>query len=195
MRCRSRSCLGASICKRRPSELSSPQIRFDLGSAGWAELAVLDGTKSHVIRRISYLSDALDDLLRVGIDIATDRGYGFAQFFHEPGSTILFAETGWWEGQNWIRGARLSSVEGEEYGGAEPTWRGLHDAQREFVVQFPSRDGLALAILETGRQVLDCWGIQGYSERWTGRLGFPSRGLACLQSALSTVAEPEKDYT
>lgn len=168
--------------------MQAPQISFHLGEAGWADLTIDDETKPQAIRGISYLSDALDDLLRLGIDVATDRGYGISQFFHEPGSTILFAETGWWDGDDWVRGVRLSAVDGEDYGGAEPTWRVLYAAERKFVVHFPSRDALASAVLAAGRHVLQTWNIDGYSQRWSGRLGFPLRGLAALQAALSTEA-------
>ena len=175
------------------SEAAAPfELDFELGGAGWAVLRLSCGEAHHELDSISYLTDAFDDLIRIGIDIATDRGFGFARFEHEPGSTVLFAETGWWDGEGWIQGCRISAIDWRDARQGEPSWAALQASARLFVAQLGSRDEIAAAILACAERVLATHGIDGYSRLWTGRLGFPSRGLAALRAALSTPCERRK---
>jgi hypothetical protein len=168
--------------------LTGPHLQLVLSGPGWASLKIEVGTEHHTIDHISYLSDALGDLVRIGIDIATDKGWSFAQFFHEPGSTILAAETGWWDDGQWVRGARLSAFAGKEFGGESPTWRTLHESARDFVVHMADRDELASLFLGCARDIFVRYGEDGYSAKWTGEKRFPRRAVAALEAALSTPA-------
>jgi hypothetical protein len=161
------------------------RLELILEGAGWGRIEITSGDSQHVIPGISYLSNALDDLLRVGIDVATDRGYGLAQFFHEPGSTILVAETGWWEDGAWLRGARLSTFLGPEFGEGEPTWKMAHETPRAFVVDCGSRDELARVFLDAAISVRENHGEDGYHKLWNGQLGYPRRAVAALEAALA----------
>lgn len=172
----------------------SPTITFNLAGAGWADLVIEGDFGRHVVSGISYLSDALDDLLRLGIEVATDKGHGIARFYHEPGETVLFAEIGWWTDRTWTTGSRLSTIAGPGYGESEPGWHELHDRVREFLIEFGSRDALATAIRDAGQRVLEAHGCVGYSQRWNGRLGFPLRALAALDAALSVDSLPEENH-
>ena len=169
------------------------RLELILKGAGWADIQIADGEQLHTIRGVSYLSDALDDLVRIGIDIATDRGYGMAQFFHEPGSTVLIAETGWWEQDEWQSGARLSTFPGPEFADAEPTWRMAHEAPRDFVMHCASRDELARIFLGAALSVLERHGEAGYADSWNGRRGFPRRAIAALKAALDVNAAERLD--
>lgn len=166
--------------------MSEPvSIELDLTGSGWADLLIAQGDERHRIANISYLSDALDDILRVGIEIATDRGFGMATFFHEPGSTILVAETIWWEDQQWNSGSRLGAIAtATDFGDPTPTWRDVRGLKRDFLVHFASRDEMARALLDVAEKIEERIGVEGYSERWTGRLGFPVRAVAGLRAAL-----------
>ena len=176
--------------------MSSPlELDFSMTGAGWAGLTVRKGGRSHEIESFSYLSDALDDLVRLGIDIATDRSFGWARFLHEPGSTILFAESGWWAGAtDWVAGYRLSTISSRDYGESEPEWNRLHRTEREFMVELETRDELPNAILEAARRIESDLGTEGYAKRWTGRLGFPSRAVAALRAALATPSLPAEPW-
>jgi hypothetical protein len=174
--------------------VSAIELDFKITGTGWADLLVLKGEQSHEIAGISYLSDALDDLIRLGIVIALDRGFGWAQFFHEPQSTVLFAESGWWDGQAWTAGYRLSAVPWAEFGEPEPTWSSLHKAERDFIVELESRDELPMAILAAAERVEKELGLEGYSKAWTGRLGFPIRAVAALKAALETQSASKENW-
>lgn len=160
------------------------EVIFHLGEHGWADLLVVADGAQHEINGVSYLTNVLDDLLRVGLEIALDRGWSTAQFEHEPGATTLIAETGWWEGRSWVRGARLSAIDNPDE--REMPWSEWHKKERLFVVHFADRDALASALLQAGERTLSAHGIDGYSERWIGMLGFPTRALAALRVALAT---------
>jgi len=112
------------------------ELEFRITGPGWADLHIRKSGRIHEIGGISYLGDALDDLLRLGLAIATDRGYGWAQFRHEPGSTVLFAEDGWWEGERWVFGHRVSVI---DFGDGEPAWSRLREAERRFTLGLESR--------------------------------------------------------
>lgn len=170
------------------SKAAALEFDFALAGAGWADLTIRAGEASHEIGSISYLGDALDELIRLGIDIATDRGFGFARFDHEPGSTILFAECGWWDKVAWVPGHRLSVIDWPEIDGRDPAWCDLRKAPRLFMVEVESRDAISGAILAAAERVLATHGVEGYSKLWTGRLGFPVRALAALRAALAVPA-------
>lgn len=163
---------------------SIPEVIFDLGEYGWADLLILADGAQHRIDGVSYLTNALDDLLRVGLEVALDRGWSTAQFEHEPGATLLIAETGWWDGSGWVTGARLSAIDNPE--GREMPWSEWHKKERLFVVHFADRDALANALLQAGERILSTHGVEGYAQRWI-MLGFPIRALAALRVALDTV--------
>ncbi|HEX8578169.1 MAG TPA: hypothetical protein VF655_01075 [Allosphingosinicella sp.] len=174
--------------------VNSLELDFELCGAGWVNLHLRVGDLHHEIGRCSYLTDVLDDLIRIGLNIATDGGHGFAVFDHEPGSTVLFAEAGWWEGEQpvWTDGYRISVIDWQ--GEGEPSWSNLRNQPRLFIAEVSSRDAVADAILKCAERVLARHGIDGYSKLWTGRLGFPSRGLAALRAALSTEARPREGW-
>lgn len=171
---------------------SVPAIQLRLEGAGWSCLTICGADASHQIDGISYLTNALDDLVRLGLDLATDRGWGTAQFEHEPGATLLIGETGWWTGNSWESGARLSAVANPQE--TKLTWSQWRELQRLFVVDFVNRDALAGELLRCAEAVLSEHGIDGYAEQWGGALAFPTRGVAALKSALHTKAVSALDW-
>ena len=130
----------------------------------------------------------------MGIDIATDKGWSFAVFDHEPGITVLVAETGWWEGNGWVYGARLSSIDGDTLSDKEVTWNVIHKAPRDFILPLGSRDELARLFLSAAERVLEAHGEAGYNEVWNGRVGFPMRAMMALQAALNHPAGSPLNY-
>jgi hypothetical protein len=162
----------------------SARLDFILDGAGWATLEINGDDFSRRIEGISYITDALDDLLRMGIDIATDKGWSFAQFDHEPATTILVAETGWSEDQEWKIGARLSSFSRHESLPHAVTWNDVHTAKRDFVLPLSSRDELARMFLGMAERVRQRYGESDYQVKWGGRLPFPTRAMVALKAAL-----------
>jgi hypothetical protein len=170
------------------------EFDFALAGAGWADLTIRADRANYEIGSISYLGSALDELIRLGIDIATDRGFGFARFDHEPGSTILFAECSWWDEEAWVSGHRISVIDWPGIGGRDPAWCDLREAPRLFMVEVESRDAISGAILATAERILASHGVEGYSKLWRGRLGFPVRALAALRAALAVPAVAEEGW-
>ena len=173
--------------------MGEAELNFIIEGAGWARIEISADSVSHTIEGISYLTNALDDLLRMGIDIATDRGWSTALFDHEPRQTVLAAETSWFENGEPFDGARLSSFD------AGPTadtitWRQLIDAPRDFALQVGSRDELARIFLKAGERVWDQHGDVGYRKLWGGRLAFPVRAMKALKSALGSPVLPPQNY-
>jgi len=173
---------------------SALALDFTIAGAGWASLTIRKGGQLHEIDGISYLTDALDDLLRLGIAMATGRAFAWVQFEHEPGSTVLLAENGWLEGTDWATGRRLCAIPWPSSGEREPSWKSLQESEREFIVELGSPDELPEAILAAADRVEQELGADGYSKRWTGRLGFPSRAVAALRAALATPSMPEENW-
>ncbi|MEA3010130.1 MAG: hypothetical protein QOJ91_1822 [Sphingomonadales bacterium] len=165
---------------------SALELDFRISGAGWADLRISKGGQRHEIDGISYLTDALDDLLRLGVAMATDSICDWTQFAHEPGSTVLLAENGFLKQADPMTRCRLSVISWPGSGRHEPTWSGLQEAGREFILDLESRDELPGAILAAADRLKEDLGIEGYSKQWSGRLGFPSRAVAALRAALAT---------
>ena len=171
----------------------APKLDFILEGAGWASIEISAGEFTRRIEGISYTTDALDDLLRMGIDIATDKGWSFAQFDHEPGATTLVAETGWWENDDPVSGARLSAFKLVP-GTQGITWSVIHKSARDFILPVRSRDELATLFLRAAERVLERHGEDGYAKAWAGRLAFPIRAMKALDAALNSPASPPLHY-
>ena len=171
------------------------QLDFILEGPGWASIEISAGSFNRRIESISYTTDALDDLLRMGFDIATDKDWTFAEFDHEPAQTVLLAETGRWENEDWQSGARLSSISDAEIPTTGVTWNVIRKAKRDFVLPLSSRDELATLFLGAARRVLERHGEDGYRQTWGGRLGFPIRAVTALEAALNCPAHPHLDYS
>ena len=170
------------------------RLDFVLLGAGWASIEISAGTFKHTIEGISYTTDALDDLLRMGIDIATDKTWSMAEFDLEPDLTVLVAETAWVENNDWILGARLSSFDGSPFYPTGISRRTIRDARRDFILPVSSGDELATMFLRAGQRVLEQHGAEGYREAWGGRLAFPLRALRALEAALSLPANPANNF-
>jgi len=140
------------------------------------------------------MTDALDDLVRMGIDIATDKGWTFVQFDHEPASTVLVAETAWWENDSWEWGARLSSFQPQLDAKSFVSQKQIHHAKRDFILPLSSRDELAGLFLGAAERVLEKYGEDGYRREWGGRLSFPTRAFQALETALACPAHPPMNY-
>jgi hypothetical protein len=146
-----------------------------------------------VVGSISYLTDALADLVRIGISIATDRGIGAAILDHEPAISALVAETSWLEDDMWEFGARLSLIRNlDEW--VEPTFKWRASVNADTVVRFTSRDELARLFLDMALRVHEAHGEEGYNKLWGGHYGYPRRAVAALEAALNCPANPPYNY-
>ena len=143
------------------------------------------------IEGISYCTDALDDLVRVGLDIATGKGIAAAIFDHEPALTALVAETAWTDGNDWHQEARLSVIQNLQTP-IEPTFEWRESVEADFLFSVSSRDELARLFLDAALRVWEAHGAEGYRQLWGGRMGFPRRAVAALEAALN--CPPDLEY-
>jgi hypothetical protein len=164
--------------------VTSCSLNFKLKGAGWADLEIVVGDSTTVIDAISYCTNALGDLVRMGIDIATDKGFGATIFDHEPALSVLVAETAWLEQNTWGRGARLSVVRNlPNPPEASFKWRASVEADAVFDVG--SRDELARLFLDMALRVRQEHGEEGYQRLWGRQFSFPRRAVAALEAALN----------
>jgi hypothetical protein len=173
--------------------VAKPTLHFKLRGAGWAELEISSEHSCAIIPSISYCTNALDDLVRIGINIATDKGFGAAVFDHEPATSVLVGETAWLQDDSWHRGARLSVVR-DLSERVEPTFQWRASVQADFVLELASRDELARLFLDAALEVRREHGEQGYREQWGGALGYPTRAVAALEAALLTAPHEVVPY-
>ena len=159
-------------------------LHLKLKGLGWADLEIVSEGSGILVPSISYFTDALGDLVRVGMDIATGRHFGAAVFDHQPATSVVLAETAWLQDDQWHSGARLS-VARELPSFFEPTadWRA--SAQRDFIVELKSSDELARLFLDAALEVRREYGEEGYQQTWNGAAGYPRRAVAALEAALS----------
>lgn len=161
------------------------RLSFILDGAGWAKLEIESGHDKRAIDSISYLSPALDDLILLGISIALDQSFAIARFYHEPGSTVLVAERGWWEADGWHKRTRLSAFQYGDYGTGDPNWCVAHETARDWVIEVPDRDTLAMAVLRMADEVKAKHGFDGYEDEWIQN-PYPVRAVEALRTALVT---------
>ena len=173
--------------------MAATRLDFKLKGAGWANLEIVSAETTTIVEAISYCTDALDDLVRIGINIATDKGIGGAIFNHEPALSAVVGETSWIEDNNWVSGARLSVIR-DLQSWIEPSfhWRAAVDA--DFVIDVGSRDEMARLFLEMALRVRAEHGEDGYEELWAGRLRYPRRAVAALEAALNCAAGSSYNY-
>jgi hypothetical protein len=156
-------------------------IQYELGQNGWSRLQLHIGTASVVVGPFGYCTDALGDLIRAALMIATSGVGGEVIFDGEP--------TQW----------RL--VIGPYWNPSQPGWTDF--SLRVFMANPASQEpefeaqcspySFVQAVLRVAQTVWDEHGIDGYDKAWGGPCGFPLRAFTALKAALS-VQEPRTDW-
>ena len=170
-------------------------VRLDLSlqGSGWAQLEIVSPQGTTVIEAISYCTNALDDLVRAGLDIATEKGIGAAIFDHEPALSALVAETSWIENNDWCSGARLSVIR-DLPGWIEPSFKWRASVEADAIISVGSRDELARLFLDMASRLLQEHGEDGYEKLWGGQRPFPRRAVVALEAALNCPTSPPYNY-
>jgi hypothetical protein len=157
-------------------------IDFKFRGAGWADIELRIRDQQFVSGGISYTTDALGDLLRAALMIATGAWSASVSFDGEPHESRLVLG-GVWDRDRWRKGFFVRVIEFDDIYKKRPDESGIvsFDAEcteREF----------AIAVLETGRRIL-AGGVENYA--W-GDTPFPMRALRALETALLTEDPPLK---
>jgi hypothetical protein len=160
-------------------------IQYELGQHGWSNFRLNVGTASVVVGPFGYCSDALGDLVRAALMIATSGSRAEVSFDAEPMEWRLIAGPHWYpDRSSWTDfSVRVLTFQGL-FNPPAPEVEGncLFEAQC-------SADDFTHAVLRAAQAVWDQYGADGYDAAWGGPLGFPLRALHALRAAIS-VEEP-----
>lgn len=154
-------------------------LAYRLTGFGWAAFDLRIGEASIEVGTFSYLTDALGDLVRATLEIATGGYRADAVFDGEPVTWRLVLQRDW----------------------NSPHARSLHIAVDEFsdmahVGETPGTalfagscdaEAFARVVADAVDAVWAEFGADGYNERWAALdHGFPLRALTALKAALAT---------
>jgi hypothetical protein len=155
-------------------------IQYELGQHGWSSFRLNIGAASVVVGPFGYCTDALGDLVRAALMIATSGSRAEISFDAEPMEWRLIA-------------------------GTQSSWTDFHVRVLTFPYALdppsPESEGNSLfvaecsaesfvrAVLGAAQAVWDEYGSDGYDKAWGGPCGFPLRALHALKAAIS-VQEP-----
>jgi hypothetical protein len=147
-------------------------FNYELTGAGWAEATVgIDGSIVRVTA--SYLSNALDDLLRAVVNVVRGIPKNSFSFLEEPGEYC-------WQLQ--CIGEDQLSITITWY----EDWQQLRELPGKVVFERSCRlRTFAGAVYDSSKRLIDHYGKQGYREKWVQH-EFPSDRLDELQQALRT---------
>jgi hypothetical protein len=162
-------------------------IDYQLGQNGWSRFQLNVGTSSVVVGPFGYCTDALGDLVRAALVIATSGWRAEVSFDGEPMEWRLIvgpyaAQSGWTDFR-----LRVLTFPGA-IGPPSPEAEGnkLFEAQC-------TADSFVHAVLRAAEAVWDECGADGYDRVWGGPFGFPLRALTALKAAIS-VQEPRTQW-
>jgi len=142
--------------------MSTISIAYDLGQHGWSSFRLTLGDKTLDIGPFGYCTDALGDLVRAALLLATSDYRAEARFDGEPYEWRLSFDEGW-----------------------KPELRLRVEGDGELLLEgFVSADDFARAVRNTAQGIWDVYKADGYNEAWNGDRGFPLRALKALDAAL-----------
>ncbi|ESQ81747.1 hypothetical protein AEAC466_20205 [Asticcacaulis sp. AC466] len=150
-------------------------IQYDIGKYGWSSFKLIVGDRSVDVGAFSYTTDALDDLIRTGLQAALRSTRFEASFDGEPMEWRLIVD------ETWKPLARLRILTFADIGAMLPEEKGIVDFEARV-----NLDEYAQAVQSVGHSIWKRYGDHGYREAWGGSRGFPMRALKALDSALST---------
>ncbi len=161
-------------------------IEYKLGEYGWSSFQLTIGTVSTHVGPFGYCTDALGDLVRAALMVATSVSRAEVSFDGEPREWRLIVEKEW--GMIGEPTAKLG-IKVLVFPHILPR---APDSEGEKVFEaYTSPDAFAGAVLDAVQRLWDANGAEGYNRAWNGFQGFPLRGLQALRAALS-VEEPPR---
>jgi hypothetical protein len=162
-----------------PNEVS---IDYQLGQHGWSQFTLAVGAISTVVGPFGYCSDALGDLVRAALMVATSGWRAEVVFDGEPREWRLMI-------------GAYADVD-------PPKWtdfrlrvfdNALAPEKDKIFEASCSPDSFVGAVLRAAQSVWDEYGADGYDKLWGGPNGFPLRALNALKTAIS-IQEPRTGW-
>jgi hypothetical protein len=161
-------------------------IQYELGQNGWSSFRLIVGTASLVVGPFGYCTDALGDLVRAALLIATSGLQADVSFDAEPMEWRLIAGPYWDAVHSHWTDFRLRVLTFPYPASPEAEGDKVFEAQC-------SADSFVHAVLGAAQKIWDEYGADGYDKIWGGPCGFPLRALAALKAAIS-VQEPRTHW-
>jgi hypothetical protein len=146
------------------------EFQYSLTGSGWAEARVKSGSASAHLR-VSYLSDALGDLLLAVLDIHRGAPAATCSWEEEPGE---------WR---WLFTARGDRLEVRILGFKDMYDHEPVSAGREVFAADEPADDVTRAVAGAARRLLDEMGEDEYHRRWVEH-PFPIEALVALEETL-----------
>lgn len=156
-------------------------VTFTLKGTGWADIDLRVGDQIYTLNGVSYTTDALGDLPRLALVLATGGWTARASFDGEPIEWRLIAGS-IWDGQAWRKGFFVRVLTFAEFYKMEPDEAG-HLA---FETESNTHD-FASAVLKAAQRVRELHDAKSYV--W-GNYPFPMRALRVLETALANEDSP-----
>ncbi len=161
--------------------MSAIAITYDLGRHGWSKFKLTVGDNALDIGPFGYCTDALGDLVRAALLLATSGYCAEVRFDGEPFEWRLVIDEGW------KPELRLRVLTFGDCIAEQPETAGTLALEGHVTA-----DEFARAVQLTTQGIWDKYGAKGYNEAWNGPRGFPLRGLRALDAALS-LDEPSQN--
>jgi hypothetical protein len=154
-------------------------IDYQVGQNGWSRFQLSVGASSVVVGPFGYCTDALGDLERAALMIATSGWRAEVSFDAEPMEWRLIVgpypiSSGWADFR--LRVLTFPDASGHPFSEAE--------GQKLFEAQCTA-ESFVHAVLRAAEAVWDEYGADGYDKVWGGPCGFPLRALTALKAAIS----------
>lgn len=151
-------------------------VDFSITGYGSADCNLHIGDKKFTLQGLSYTTDALGDLLRMALEIATGAVTATARFDHEPMESRLWAHNLGGRSGLFLKVLRFSDIYGNE-----PD----HAGDIVFAAECGAAD-FANAVVIAAKRV---WETYGPNYKWSDN-PFPMRALRALETALATEDPP-----
>jgi len=147
-------------------------IELKLTGAGWADIDLLLSSGSFRINSVSYLTDVLGDLVRIGLALQNKGTYIRWVLEHEPGETrVIFTR----RDENTYNLAILEFSD---------TFDKKSDEEGRVVFEgFASTSQLLECIYSNATRILNRYGEEGYAKQWS-TFDFPVENYKTLKAAL-----------
>lgn len=157
-------------------------IEYQLGQHGWSQFRLTVGDASTVVGEFGYCTDALGDLVRAALLVATSGTRAEVSFDGEPTEWRLIVTANSPKPQISISVRLFSTLDPHR-----PDWEG-----EKLLEARSTGDSFARAVRDAAQSIWDEYGATGYNTAWGGPCGFPLRALTALNAVLSVAEPPAK---
>lgn len=169
-------------CSKENSVTDSVSLDYRLEQNGWASFTLTVGIRNVEVGKFGYCTDALGDLIRAALMVATGGSFASVSFDAEPREwRILLGTEGSWNFPSNLVPLRVKTF--PDAGVGLPEIEGVMIFEAEV-----HRDEFARAVLAAAQTIFKRHGTNGYEGSWNFMFSkFPTRALHALETIVSTI--------